>query len=44
MEWDWDFVWQIMPTLLEGFKITLLATILGAAVAMIVGLDLAIAR
>ncbi|EJT02119.1 ectoine/hydroxyectoine ABC transporter permease subunit EhuD [Rhizobium sp. CCGE 510] len=44
MEWDWDFVWQIMPTLLEGFKITLLATILGAAVAMVVGLALAIAR
>ncbi|NEJ63165.1 ectoine/hydroxyectoine ABC transporter permease subunit EhuD [Rhizobium ruizarguesonis] len=44
MEWDWDFVWQIMPTLLEGFKITLLATILGAAVAMIVGLALAFAR
>ncbi|MEI1248545.1 ectoine/hydroxyectoine ABC transporter permease subunit EhuD [Rhizobium aouanii] len=44
MEWDWNFVWQIMPTLLEGFKITLLATILGAAVAMIAGLGLAIAR
>lgn len=44
MEWDWDFVWQIMPTLLEGFKITLFATVLGAAVAMIVGLMLAIAR
>ncbi|MBX4867658.1 ectoine/hydroxyectoine ABC transporter permease subunit EhuD [Rhizobium bangladeshense] len=44
MEWDWDFVWQIMPTLLEGFKITILATILGAAVAMVVGLALAIAR
>ena len=44
MEWDWDFIWQIMPTLLEGFRITILATILGAAVAMIVGLALAIAR
>ena len=22
MEWDWDFVWQIMPTLVEGAKIT----------------------
>ncbi|ANK95158.1 MULTISPECIES: ectoine/hydroxyectoine ABC transporter permease subunit EhuD [Rhizobium] len=44
MEWDWDFVWQIMPTLLEGFKITILATILGAAVAMVAGLALAIAR
>ncbi|CDN58140.1 Ectoine/hydroxyectoine ABC transporter, permease protein EhuD (plasmid) [Neorhizobium galegae bv. officinalis bv. officinalis str. HAMBI 1141] len=44
MEWDWDFVWQIMPTLLEGFKITLLATVLGAAVAAVVGLGLAIVR
>ncbi|MBB2673806.1 ectoine/hydroxyectoine ABC transporter permease subunit EhuD [Rhizobium sp. H4] len=44
MEWDWEFVWQIMPTLLEGFKITILATLLGAAVAMVVGLALAIAR
>lgn len=44
MEWDWDFVWQIMPTLLEGFKITVLATILGALVAAVIGLALAIAR
>ncbi|AJC82749.1 ectoine/hydroxyectoine ABC transporter permease protein EhuD (plasmid) [Rhizobium etli bv. phaseoli str. IE4803] len=44
MEWDWEFVWQIMPTLLEGFKITILATVLGAAVAMVAGLALAIAR
>ena len=44
MEWDWDFVWQIMPTLLEGFKITILATILGALVAAVIGLAIAIAR
>jgi len=44
MEWDWDFVWQIMPTLLEGFKITILATVLGAAVAAVIGLALAIVR
>lgn len=44
MEWDWAFVWQIMPTLLEGFKITILATVLGAAVAAVVGLLLAIMR
>ena len=44
MEWDWEFVWQIMPTLLEGFKITLVATVLGAAVAGVVGLLLAIMR
>lgn len=44
MEWDWDFVWQIMPTLLQGFKITILATILGAAVAIVIGLAFAILR
>jgi polar amino acid transport system permease protein len=44
MEWDWDFVRQIMPTLLEGFKITILATILGAIVAAVIGLGIAIAR
>ena len=44
MEWNWDFVWQIMPTLLEGFKITILATVLGAAVAAVIGLALAIVR
>ena len=44
MEWDWEFVWQIMPTLLEGFKITLIATVFGAAVAGVVGLVLAIIR
>ncbi|MCD2180511.1 ectoine/hydroxyectoine ABC transporter permease subunit EhuD (plasmid) [Rhizobium sp. TRM96647] len=44
MEWDWAFVWQIMPTLLEGLKITILATVLGAIVAAVFGLVLAIAR
>lgn len=44
MEWDWNFVWEIMPTLLEGLKITLLATVLGAAVAAVVGLVFAILR
>ena len=44
MEWDWAFVWQIMPTLLEGLKITILATVLGAIVAAVVGLVLAVAR
>lgn len=44
MEWDWAFVWEIMPTLLEGLKITILATALGAIVAAVFGLVLAIAR
>jgi polar amino acid transport system permease protein len=44
MEWDWEFVWQIMPTLIEGVKITILATILGSALAAVVGLAIALAR
>ena len=44
MEWDWNFVWQIMPTLIEGLKITIIASIFGAAVAAIVGLFFAILR
>ncbi|TIP54416.1 MAG: ectoine/hydroxyectoine ABC transporter permease subunit EhuD, partial [Mesorhizobium sp.] len=26
MDWDWNFVWEIMPTLIQGVKITILAT------------------
>ena len=44
MEWDWNFVWQIMPTLFDGLRITILATVLGAAVAAVVGLVFAILR
>ncbi len=44
MEWDWEFVRQIMPTLLEGAKITVLATVLGAAVAAMLGLLFAVLR
>ncbi len=44
MQWDWDFAWSILPQLLAGFKITLLATALGAVVAAILGLVFAILR
>jgi len=44
MEWDWDFVRQIMPTLLEGLRLTLLISLLAAAVAAVLGLVFAIAR
>ena len=44
MEWDWNFVWQIMPTMIEGVKITILATLLGAALAAVVGLLIALLR
>ncbi|MET0597181.1 MAG: ectoine/hydroxyectoine ABC transporter permease subunit EhuD [Mesorhizobium sp.] len=44
MEWDWAFVWQIMPTLIAGVKITILATILGSALAAVLGLAIALMR
>ncbi|TIM61439.1 MAG: ectoine/hydroxyectoine ABC transporter permease subunit EhuD, partial [Mesorhizobium sp.] len=44
MEWDWNFVWEIMPTLIEGVKITILATLLGSVLAAMVGLAIALAR
>ena len=44
MEWDWAFVAEIMPTLLDGARITVLATLLGAVVAVVVGLALALLR
>ena len=44
MEWDWDFAWSILPQLLAGFRITLIATALGAVVAAVLGLVFAILR
>ena len=44
MEWSWKFVWEIMPTLLEGVVVTIEATILGSILAMILGLVFAIMR
>lgn len=44
MEWDWAFVQEIMPTLLEGLKLTLIVTFLSAIVAAALGLVFAIVR
>ncbi len=44
MEWDWAFVRDIMPTLIQGAIVTVQATILGSIVAMAIGLIFAIAR
>ena len=44
MDWDWAFVRQIMPNLVEGVTITILASLLGSTVAAIVGLGFALAR
>ncbi|MGO1075105.1 ectoine/hydroxyectoine ABC transporter permease subunit EhuD [Inquilinus sp. CA228] len=44
MDWDWAFVAEILPTLIQGVKITILATILGYALAVVLGLGLALLR
>jgi len=44
MSWDWEFALSIIPQLLVGLKITIIATILGAGVAAVLGLVFAILR
>lgn len=44
MQWDWNFVAEITPLLLQGLKLTLLVTALSAIVAAVLGLVFAIAR
>jgi polar amino acid transport system permease protein len=40
--WDWNYAFSILPALLEGLALTLVATVLGSIVAMILGLLLAV--
>ncbi|PJM94772.1 ectoine/hydroxyectoine ABC transporter permease subunit EhuD [Streptomyces sp. CB01373] len=42
-EWDWDAVRDSLPLLWHGFLTTLLATVLGTAVAAVLGLLVAVA-
>lgn len=42
--WDWGFVREIMPDLLEGLLVTVQATAVGIVIALVLGLVLAIAR
>jgi polar amino acid transport system permease protein len=42
--WDWAYTWQILPDLLAAAVITIEATLLGFAVAAVLGLVLAILR
>lgn len=44
MSWSWSFAWQVVPDLLEGLKVTLEITLVGSAVAMVLGLVVAIVR
>ncbi|MES0173948.1 ectoine/hydroxyectoine ABC transporter permease subunit EhuD [Mesorhizobium sp. M0006] len=44
MEWDWSFALQIIPLLAQGVKITVYASLLASALAMVAGLGIAILR
>ncbi len=44
MTWDWGFALDVLPQLLRGLIITVYATLIGTAIAMVVGLLLAMAR
>jgi polar amino acid transport system permease protein len=44
MDWDWSFVWQILPELLQGVTITIEATVLATALALMLGLVLMLLR
>lgn len=44
MEWSWSFAFEIFPQLVEGVKITVFASLLGSALAMLIGCTIAIAR
>ncbi|TIL29712.1 ectoine/hydroxyectoine ABC transporter permease subunit EhuD [Mesorhizobium sp.] len=42
MNWEWPFALQILPQLVEGLTVTVAASVLGSAVAMVLGLAIAI--
>ncbi len=42
--WDWAYVWQVLPELVEASAVTVKATVSGFALALIIGLAFAIAR
>ncbi|MBY4130869.1 ectoine/hydroxyectoine ABC transporter permease subunit EhuD [Rhodococcus fascians] len=44
VDWSWERAWDALPFLLEGFKITLLATVLGFVLAAALGLVIAVVR
>ena len=44
MDWNWEFAISILPKLYEGVKITILASLLGSVVALLLGLMIAIGR
>ncbi|TLF79359.1 ectoine/hydroxyectoine ABC transporter permease subunit EhuD [Nocardia cyriacigeorgica] len=44
VEWSWERARESLPVLWDGFQITLLATVVGFAIAAVIGLVIAIVR
>lgn len=45
MIWDWDYAWQVLPTIVvNGLRITVIATVFGSLLAYLFGLVLALLR
>lgn len=42
--WDWEFAWEILPDLLEGLWTTVRLTLISIAIALVLGLVLALLR
>jgi polar amino acid transport system permease protein len=42
--WDWNYAFSILPALVQGLGLTLVATVLGSIVAMLLGLVFAVLR
>jgi polar amino acid transport system permease protein len=40
--WDWNYAFSILPALVEGLGLTLVATVLGSIIAMLLGLVFAV--
>jgi polar amino acid transport system permease protein len=44
LPWDWQFAWSIVPDLLEGVKLTIVATFLGSLIAFALGMVWTVVR
>ena len=44
MIWDWSFAWEILPEILDAFVVTVEATLVGSAIAIVLGAVLALLR
>jgi polar amino acid transport system permease protein len=44
VEWNWDFTFEIIPALLAGAQITIIATLCSAALALVLGMFMALGQ